>query len=70
MLIKLRQPRKKRGDKGKKNRAFGRNKVKCAAYRAARKHEKSHLRRLERHLCKYGPDPCAQEALERYRKLL
>jgi dynactin complex subunit len=68
--IKFKKP-PKRGNKGKKNRAHGRNKVKCAAYAAAHKHEKSHVRRLCRHMKKYGStDVVACVALARYEEAL
>lgn len=60
----------KRGREGKKTRKYGRNLKKCAAYRAAKKHEKSHVRRLEKHLNRFPGDGCAEEALGRYRTLL
>ena len=48
-------------------RKYGRNEVKCKAYRVARKHEKSHVRRIKAHLAKYGGgDKQAVEALKRY----
>lgn len=56
---------------GKKNRKFGRNKIKCAAYKAARKHEKSHIRRIERHIVKYKDESDgAANALVRYKEAL
>lgn len=56
---------------GKKNRKFGRNKVKCAAYKAARKHEKSHIRRIERHIVKYKDESeGTANALRRYKEAL
>ena len=61
----------KRGNKGKKNRAHGRNKIKCAIYKAARRHEKSHIRRIERHIVKYKDgSECAASALARYKEAL
>jgi hypothetical protein len=68
--IKFKKP-PKRGNKGKKNRAHGRNAIKCKAYAAARKHERSHLRRLLRHVKKYGSnDAVANAALARYEEAL
>jgi hypothetical protein len=36
--------------KGKKHRKYGRNRVKCAAYRAAGRREKNKQRRIEKDL--------------------
>ena len=55
---------------GKKNRKYGRNKVKCAVYRLLKKREKSHIRRIIRHLRRHQNDKVATEALERYKSLL
>lgn len=56
--------------KGKKNRKYGRNERKCEAYRKAQKHEKSHVKRLTRHLVKFPQDEKAVEALRRYECVL
>jgi len=65
-------PTRQRGHhrEGKKNRKFGRNLLKCAAYKKARKHEKSHIARLERHIARHPRDLGAPEALRRFRSLL
>lgn len=56
---------------GKKNRKHGRNKVKCEAYRREKRREKSHARRIEKHLKTYGyTDARAIEALKRFRASL
>jgi len=55
--------------KGKKSgglRKYGRNKDKCALYRTLRKREKSHIRRIKKHLKKYDQhekDTQARKAL-------
>jgi len=55
----------------KKGRKYGRNLKKCARYRLECRHEKSHVRRIRRHLAKYGAgDLIANEALGRYLALL
>lgn len=69
MLAKLKRP-PKRGNKGKKNRAHGRNKIKCARYRSEHRREKSHIRRLTKHLRRHVNDTCAVVAIERFRVLL
>lgn len=52
-------------------RKYGRAKTKCGLYRMLRKHERSHVSRLERHIRLYkDSSPMAQEALERYRALI
>jgi len=44
---------------------------KYGVYRMLRKHERSHVRRLERHIKLYkDTSPMAHEALERYRALI
>ena len=68
MVVRFKKP-PKRGNKGKKNRKFGRNKVKCARYRLAHKREKSHVRRITKHLVKFPGDRCAIDALERWQVL-
>lgn len=61
------QHRKKKGGEHK----YGRALAKCGVYRMLRKHERSHVRRLERHIERYkDTSPMAQEALERYRALI
>lgn len=56
---------------GKKNRKFGRNKLKCARYSKEKRHEKSHIRRIQKHMLIYKDDSSmVKEALEKYRKLL
>lgn len=64
---KPQQSQKRRsGDK-----KHGRNLRKCEFYRLKQKHEKSHIRRIKKHIRKYGDNsPCVMEALERYEKLL
>jgi len=58
--------KKKGGD-----RKHGRAKIKCGVYTMLRKHERSHVRRLEKHIRLYkDTSPMAQEALERYRALI
>jgi hypothetical protein len=55
----------------KKGRKYGRNLKKCARYTLEHRHEKSHVRRIRRHLSRYGgSDSIAQEALVRYLALL
>lgn len=45
-----------------------RNRKWCEQYRAAQKHEKSHVRRIVRHLARHGAgDAVAVAALARYR---
>jgi len=62
-------PRSKRRKNG--NKKHGRNKVKASRYLSERKHIKSHIKRLERHLHVYGrADGCAVEALRRFGTLL
>lgn len=51
---------------GKKNRKYGRNKKKCEVYKKAHKHEKSHIRRLLRHLERFPEDEQAKVALRVY----
>jgi len=61
------QHHKKKGGERK----YGRALVKCGVYRMLRKRERSHVRRLERHIRVYkDTSPMAQEALERYRALI
>ena len=48
----------------------GRNKVKCERYRRLHKREKSHIRRIERHVAKYKDhSPVVREALKKYKDL-
>lgn len=56
--------------KGKKNRKHGRNEKKCEAYERAQKHEKSHIRRLLRHLERFPDDRQAITALRVYESAL
>ncbi len=50
---------------------YGRGKKKCETYLRLRKREKSHIRRIERHMKKYKDDSLmAKRALEKYRKAL
>ena len=52
---------------GKKNRKFGRNLKKCARYKLEKRHEKSHRRRILKHIKKYKDDSTfVKEALARY----
>ena len=44
----------------------GRNKVSCASYKSENRHGKSHMRRIKRHLLRYGRDNVATEAYVRY----
>jgi len=60
----LRRPKQRH--EGKKNRKHGRNLKKCAAYKLARKREKSHIRRIEKHLARFPGDLEARVALERW----
>lgn len=49
----------------------GRGKKKCETYLRLNKREKSHIRRIERHMKKYKDDSLmAKRALEKYRKAL
>ena len=49
----------------------GRNKHKCAMYRTLRKHERSHVRRIEKHIKKYkDKSRMAIQALNRYREAI
>lgn len=46
----------------------GRNKNKCSMYRMLRKHERSHVERIERHMKKYkDKSKMAINALAKYR---
>ncbi len=64
-------PQKRRVRRGgKKNRAHGRNKLKCLIYRTSHRKEKSHVRRLRRHLRKFSGDRVAVAALERYEAMI
>ena len=59
-------PHKAKGSK--KGRKYGRNLKKCARYKLEGKHEKSHLRRILKHMKKYkDSSPFVLEALSRYR---
>ena len=49
----------------------GRGKKKCETYLRLRKREKSHIRRIERHMKKYkDSSPVVKVALAKYRKAL
>ena len=49
----------------------GRNKKKCDMYRMLRKHERSHVERIEKHMEKYRDNsPMATNALKKYRELI
>lgn len=50
-----------------KGRKIGRNKEWCKAYRLQRRHEKSHINRLARHLAAHPNDQTAVAALKIYR---
>lgn len=53
------------------DRKHGRNKIKCGVYRMLRKKERSHVRRIERHMRIYKDDsPMVVEALDRYRRAI
>ena len=53
------------------DRKHGRCKIKCGVYRMLRKRERSHVRRIEKHMRVYKDDSdMAREALERYRSLI
>jgi len=61
------QHHKKKGGERK----YGRALAKCKLYRMLRKRERSHVRRLEKHIKLYkDTSPMAQGALERYRALI
>jgi len=52
-------------------RKHGRNKDKGEKYRMLHKKEKSHIRRLEKHMKRYkDSSPMVRKALEKYEKLL
>lgn len=49
----------------------GRNTKKCAMYRMLRKHERSHIERIEKHIEKYkDKSKMATQALNKYRLTL
>jgi len=49
----------------------GRGKTKCETYSRLKKREKSHLRRIERHMKVHKDNsPAIRQALERWRKAL
>ena len=57
------------GRKSGGDRKHGRNRVKCENYRRRKLYERAHIRRIEKHLAKYGPgDKQALEALEKYKR--
>ena len=68
-LITIERPKGSR-KKGKSNRKHGRNERKCEAYKRAQKHEKSHIRRLLRHLERFPDDRQAVTALRVYESAL
>ncbi len=39
----------------------------CLRYKAEHRHEKSHIRRITKHLVRYGDDKIAKKALENYK---
>jgi hypothetical protein len=51
-------------------RKYGRNQAKCALYRSMKKREKSHIRRIEKHLKTHSNDRKSKKALKTYKKLL
>ena len=52
-------------------RKYGRNLDKCKRYSMAKKHEKSHLKRIEKHILAYSDEsPMVKNALKKYRSLL
>lgn len=61
--------RKKSKDRGGGSRKYGRNRVKCAHYRAHRSH-KNKLAKLRRHLADHLNDGCAIAALELAKKTI
>ena len=54
---------------GKKSSKADRNRKSphCLRYKAERRHEKSHIRRIVKHLARYGDDKVAKKALESYK---
>lgn len=57
----------RRAKAGKKNRKHGRNKNSCKFYAASHRHERSHLRRIKKHLTRFPEDRTALAALERFK---
>jgi hypothetical protein len=52
-------------------RKYGRNKIKCGIYRMLHKKERSHVRRIEKHMKRYKDNsPMVVEALDRYRRAI
>jgi len=52
-------------------RKYGRNEEKCAIYRMLHKRERSHVRRIEKHMKRYKDNSLmVVKALERYRQLI
>ena len=50
---------------------YGRNKTKCETYLRLKRREKSHIRRIERHMKTYKDNsPSVKVALAKYRKAL
>jgi ribosomal protein S15P/S13E len=58
----------RRGKSG--TRKYGRNATKCQIYRSQKKREKSHIRRINKHLRRHPKDKQSKRALSRYEKLL
>ena len=56
--------------KSKKQRKFGRNKLRCGIYANERRAEKSKVRRLRKHLRNHRTDSSAVEAIKTYAKML
>jgi len=56
---------------GKRRSKIGRSKTKCEFYRKFHKHEKAHIRRIERHISKYrDTSEMVQCALAKYYALI
>lgn len=58
----------RRGKSG--TRKYGRNQMKCQIYRSQKKREKSHIRRINKHIKHNPKDRQATKALARYEQLL
>lgn len=65
-LVTQRRKQDKGGGSGK----YHRNEIDCKIYRNEKKREKSHIKRIEKHLTKHIKDRQAKEALVRFKKLL
>jgi len=48
---------------GKGSRKYGRNEIKCQIYRSQHKREKSHIKRITKHISKHPKDKQAKKAL-------